>query len=476
MKIPEKKSTTIIGSGLAGSFLAVLLARRGYQVTIYEKLSRNEICDIASKRSYNIVLFGYGITMLQKAGVWEAVKPFLQKLNGSVTHIAYNKPVTTLTDENMPYFTIERARLAQILLNQAACMSSVTIHYDTSLTMVNRHERTIVVRNLKTNHITDVQTDVLIGADGANSLVRSFIQQGLESKHTQEYADWVYKEFAISGATVDKLHLAKKFVHTWTQKKAFIIMHPAGEHKLAALFVYPKKQEMNTPGTIEKFFEENFPDLTSVLTEITRSLTKNPAGTFATIHTNPWYYKNFITIIGDAAHGFYPFFGQGTSAAFGDCMALINLIDKYGNDWGKIFPLYQETRKRHTDALGELSKEVLLKYLRYKKADYDAIYDKFELSLYRRFPGLLQPPLFQRILMDPEHAADHRANDLRQKKIARMLGISLVVTLLSRILSFFEEHKKRSNSRPFNTGNLNKRHLNRLNAYFITLLICLLVR
>ena len=59
MNKEKKRNITIIGSGLAGCFLAVLLAQRGYKVDIYERLSRNDICDVASKRSYNIVLFGY---------------------------------------------------------------------------------------------------------------------------------------------------------------------------------------------------------------------------------------------------------------------------------------------------------------------------------------------------------------------------------------------------------------------------------
>ena len=44
-----------------------------------------------------------------------------------------------------------------------------------------------------------------------------------------------------------------------------------------------------------------------------------------------------MAIIGDAAHGFYPFFGQGVSAAFGDCMELVKLVDRYGTNWEKFF-------------------------------------------------------------------------------------------------------------------------------------------
>ena len=36
------KKVAIIGSGLGGCFLAVLLANRGYEVDLYEKLSKSK--------------------------------------------------------------------------------------------------------------------------------------------------------------------------------------------------------------------------------------------------------------------------------------------------------------------------------------------------------------------------------------------------------------------------------------------------
>ena len=41
---------------------------------------------------------------------------------------------------------------------------------------------------------------------------------------------------------------------------------------------------------------------------------------------SPWYYKDECLLIGDAAHGIIPFFGQGMNCAFEDCRILDGLL------------------------------------------------------------------------------------------------------------------------------------------------------
>lgn len=443
---PKKTAITIIGSGLAGTFLAVLLAQRGYNLNLYERLSQEEICDVASKRSYNIILYGYAIELLKKADLWDKIQPHLFELKGSVTHIPHeSKPIITLNDRTkMPYLTITRATLVDILLKHIAQTKLVKTHFETSLVSLDRYQKTITVQNTKTQKTETISTDVVIGADGANSLVRVFLQQGQQTHHLQEYAPWHYKQFKLSSQMVEELGLEKGFEHTWTQKNAFIISHADKNHNLSALLVFPKEdRSLDSPAGIKAFFEKHFPELVPGLEEITESLLENPDGTFSTIHTDPWYYKDFMAIVGDAAHGFYPFFGQGTSAAFGDCMKLALLIDTYGNNWEKIFTLYQQERKRHMDTLGELSKDVMKKYLRYQKADFTAIYDTVERSMYRLFPNILYPPLFFSLITDPEHADDHWQNYLKQQKITQLVGITLFTSAMTTMVALYKKMNKR---------------------------------
>lgn len=449
MNNSSKEKIAIVGAGLGGSFLAVLLAKKGYTVTIYERLSKKEIIEDAFKRSYNIILYGYAIEILKKTGIWDAVNPFLFSLKGTITHIPHATPIKTVGDQKkIQYLTINRFQLARIFLQEAIKYPQVNIHYDTPVLSINRHDKTITIQK-ENNKIETVSTNIIIGADGINSTVRIFLQQGAETTHIQEFSSFCYQQIMLSESLVNKLGLEKQFEHTWTQKNTFITSHFDNENNLSALLVYPRitngSDSLSSETKIETFIQKNYPDLLPILPEITQMLMKNPVGNFATIHTAPWYYKDFMVLIGDAAHGFYPFFGQGTSAALGDCMALIELIDKNTDNWETIFTTYQQRRKRHMDTMGDLSKEVMKKYFRFQKADYTAVYDKVEASLYTFFPRLFNPSLFFSLVTDPEQADNHWQKYKKQKKIEKSIGLDLAVSTLTGLAAIIEKSRKHKN-------------------------------
>src|SRR5579863_767370 len=95
MKDTNKKTVTIIGSGLAGSFLAILLAKRGYSVAIYERFTEEEIMgDYSASRSYNLTFYSYGMEALKVADVWNTIEPSSVKLSGLLGEpVAHSSPV-----------------------------------------------------------------------------------------------------------------------------------------------------------------------------------------------------------------------------------------------------------------------------------------------------------------------------------------------------------------------------------------------
>ena len=430
----NNQTISIIGAGLGGCYLAVLLAKRGYTVNIYEKSSEKEIINsYTSQRSYNLTFYDFGIQALKEAGVWEEIEPTLVKLVGSVTQIS-NNPERFVKDK--PYHAVQRDILLKALITKAKKYPSVTFHFGTPLVTINRQERTIVIQADETEKYTTIPCDVIFGADGVNSQVRALLQLGQQTKHVQEYANWEYKQIHITAEMGKRMQLKSDLMYAWTRKESLILAHPNIDESFSALLIVPKGPNvgfnaLTTEEAIIKYFSEHFKSFLLAIDSVVKELLSNPTSYFVTIYTLPWYYKDFIVIIGDAAHGFNPFYGQGVSAAFADCQIIASLIDKHDSDWETIFPLYQQTRKKHTDALATLSKDSIKQYRRHKKADYAAVYNKLDVTLYQLFPSLFVPPPYVHIATNPMFAGDYLEKHSRQRNRAKWIGVPLAVGLVT---------------------------------------------
>ncbi|MBL0043938.1 MAG: FAD-dependent oxidoreductase [Flavobacteriales bacterium] len=60
---------TIIGGGLVGSLLAIFLAKRGHNVSVFERRRDPRTTDVYAGRSINLVVSHRGWTSLRAAGV-----------------------------------------------------------------------------------------------------------------------------------------------------------------------------------------------------------------------------------------------------------------------------------------------------------------------------------------------------------------------------------------------------------------------
>src|SRR5690606_32744558 len=71
------RSVTIAGAGLAGSLMAVLLARRGHRVRVLERLPDLRRETLPAGRSINLALAARGMVALEAAGLMDRVQPLL---------------------------------------------------------------------------------------------------------------------------------------------------------------------------------------------------------------------------------------------------------------------------------------------------------------------------------------------------------------------------------------------------------------
>jgi kynurenine 3-monooxygenase len=74
-----------------------------------------------------------------------------------------------------------------------------------------------------------------------------------------------------------------------------------------------------------------------------------------TIRCAPWFYRDKVCLLGDAAHAVVPFYGQGMNAALEDCVVLDECLEKSPDDRERAFAEYFSRRKENADALADLA-------------------------------------------------------------------------------------------------------------------------
>jgi kynurenine 3-monooxygenase len=125
--------------------------------------------------------------------------------------------------------------------------------------------------------------------------------------------------------------------------------------------------------------------------DVSANFFANPTGSMVTIKCSPWHVDGRALLLGDAAHAIVPFFGQGINCGFEDCTTLLELLDRNGADWEKVFREFEEARKQNTDAIADLAVENFVE-MRDRVADPRFLFrKKVELALEARYPDRFVP-------------------------------------------------------------------------------------
>lgn len=444
-----KKKIAIIGSGMAGCFMALCLAKKGYFVEIYEERADIRKARSESGRSFNITLYYRGILALKKAGLWNEIKKISTLAVGNYAHYGENQVTYDKYDahDTEVLYTVHRNKLNSKLLDIAEKRKNIKIHFNSRLVRIDKEKRTFVIQTASDKKMKKVSADMVVGADGVNSFVRSAIIEPQSEKNSRIQEDWGYKEVYITPQKADLLKLSSSATHTWPRKNSLLIAFPNSDKSLTLMINLPLKGKnsfavLNTEKKVNNFVANNFSELLPISTEIVKSFTENPTGNFVTIKTAPWYFKDYIVLIGDAAHGVIPFFGQGVCAALDDCLTITNLMDVYKNDWEKMFSEFEKRRKIDMDTLSHLAKENFIELRDKSRSSFFILKEKTDTALNKAFPSIWLPSLYVLIAHGTLNYNKAYRLHRRQNRIARYLGLDLLILIATIPWLFYIKLKK----------------------------------
>jgi kynurenine 3-monooxygenase len=365
----------LIGSGLAGGLLAAYLGRRGYDVDLYERRADPREGNIGGGRSINLAISTRGIHALKQIGLAHEALQHAIPMRGRMIHPAGAGARTIFSpydvDPKKCINSIGRAALNTTVIEAAQRYSNVRVYFNHKCTDVDLDgavahlekidgavEAAVSAANPK---IIPAHGDAVIGVDGAFSAVRQSMQLHIDNfEYDESYLAHGYKELTIPPAADGSWQMEKNALHIWPRKSFMMIALPNPDGSFTCTLFWQFEGPRSFASTksdddVHRFFDEEFPDAVPLMPTLLEDFRQNPTGSLVTIRCAPWFYRDKVCLLGDAAHAVVPFYGQGMNAAFEDCIVLDECLEKFPDDRERAFAEYFSRRKENADALADLA-------------------------------------------------------------------------------------------------------------------------
>ncbi len=359
----EKQKIIIIGAGLCGSLLAIRLAQRGYNISLYEKQADMRITNTYAGRSINLALSDRGLKALSIAGLKDKVLAQTIPMKGRLIHPhegeQFLSPYSGRPDDYIN--SVSRPGLNILLLKEIEKYDNIQLHFNTKI--INVDIKTAEIEYVDQGGKKTGRGQIVIGTDGAGSIVRRSMMphaSKLLFNYSQQFLRHGYKELSIEPDAKGGWLMEKEALHIWPRGDFMIIALPNldGSFTLTMFHPYDSTIGFNQLDSQEKvsvFFEKYYADLLPYIPNYINEFFANPVGTLGTIKCYPWQAFGKVLIMGDASHAIVPFYGQGMNASLEDVRIFDELLEDIGDNWSVLFEKFQDQRKDNTNAIADLA-------------------------------------------------------------------------------------------------------------------------
>lgn len=356
------KKIGIVGAGLVGSLQAILMAKRGYHVTVFERRPDLRKATLIAGKSINLALSDRGWKALELAGIAEDIKEIaipmykrcMHALDGTLSYQPYGK-------EDQAIYSVSRGGLNQKLMNLADDFPNIEYNFNRKCQDIDLKTNELTFNNTELNQQEKHQFDHVFATDGAYSAVRVRMQKSVQFfDYSQKYLDHSYKELVIP-ANADGTHkLDKNCLHIWPRGEFMMIALANLDGSFTCTLFFPMKGEtsfesLKTREQVSDFFNKTFPDAVPLMPTLLDDYFDNPTSNLIMVRCEPWNYNDQVVLIGDAAHAIVPFYGQGMNCGFEDCTVFDQMLSEANDNWEGLLSKYSEQRVPDGNAILDLA-------------------------------------------------------------------------------------------------------------------------
>lgn len=343
----------IVGGGMVGLALAALLAETECQIKLLEKMPPQPPTDeIATRVS---AINDSSQQLLMAVGAWQQISPkrlspYTQMYvseKDSFAKVSFDNADPMIKQLGLAQlgFIVENPQIQWALWQQVSQQANVEILYDVPKSLdISNH---LALLSLGSGEI--LTTKLVVGADGANSWVRTQAKMPLISQ------DYQHTALVCTVKTAEPHQQTARQMFAPESILAFLPL--ADEHQCSIVWSLPPEQAQQLQQLDEKTFNKALTiafDHQLGLCELQSSRTIYPL----VARYSRDFAQSRVALVGDAAHTIHPLAGLGVNLGFADVATLAQQLKLHlslGNDIGEYRHLRQFERKRKTEAVKVLA-------------------------------------------------------------------------------------------------------------------------
>jgi len=348
------KSALVIGGGIAGPVAALALRKAGIAATVYEAYD-----GAALDAGAMLTVAPNGLAALEVVGLASAVRAAGHDLHAMVMEKGSGKPLMTVAalPGLPPSCTILRPELFRVI-HEGVAAAGIAVAYGKRLVGVEEGPDSVTA---KFEDGSSATADVLIGADGIHSVVRSLIDPAAPGPQYTGLMSFGFGDFSADGRLVDTgggpidaMHFAfgkKSFYGYWKQPDGtdvFFSNFPQGQPmSLAEARAVPKEEWLaklrashvgDLPG--EQLFAQ---------TSVDNMLVAGPMERMPSVRH---WHRDRMVLLGDSVHAPSSSSGQGASLAAESAVELARCLRDI-DDVTAAFSAYEKLRRGRVEKISE---------------------------------------------------------------------------------------------------------------------------
>jgi salicylate hydroxylase len=340
-------SVSIVGAGIGGLTAALALQKRGISVRIYEQASQLGEIGAGLHVSPN------GMKVLYELGLRNKIEKIkFQPKAIAIRHYQSGEPFfENPFDDNFlatfgaPFYGFHRADLHTMLLTAVRENDATCIEVGMRLTELNETSSGV---SLEFEDGKTRTSEILVGADGVHSTVRTLRHPQLSAQYTGHvaYRGMVNVKDLSSDLIEPKMNL-------WAGPAAHVVAYYVRRGELLNYVALTEEDDWKTESwttqadkaTLAARFED-WNDTVKALIDHTQNgqcykwaiLMRDPLASWSSVRT---------TLLGDAAHPMVPYLAQGSVMAIEDAWVLAHCIATIG-DPENALQTYEDARLERT--------------------------------------------------------------------------------------------------------------------------------